>query len=204
MQPKTIVIHIWDDRIIIWSNSKTYIEKLSNRSISLGKIFNTTKFIKDFEQIIKKYQFNKRLTSSNITVVTEPIIFPADKEMIKLCLEKLAFNKITFVNITDFYNLTRHSAYLKISNNYIYLTRKNIKGNKESIFIDLKLFKNSIELFAKHLSTILKNNKIIIIGDVDNLDSYSQKIEYYSNNHAYYIDNAFNYIIKNLSNTLQK
>ncbi|MBQ6687399.1 MAG: hypothetical protein IJN03_02630 [Bacilli bacterium] len=204
MQPKTIVLHIWDDELIIWYKEKTYIEKLSNRVISYGKIFNPSEFIKYFEKIIKKYGLNKGIFNYNVTVVTEPITLPSEKEIIKMCLEKLAFNKINYINIADLYNLNYNKVYLKISNNYIYLTKKIFKGKKESIYIDQKLFKNNINLFANHLSVLLKNKKIIIIGNVDNLESYSQLIERNSNNQTYYVDNSYNYIINNLINTLKK
>ena len=132
MQPNNIIIFLVDDNIVLYKE-KLIKEKLKKNLINNGKITKTQEFYKNLESILKKHKLNKGIINNNITVLVDPTYTQADTQIISNILDKLSFNKITFINILTLLNIKKNNIWLIVNKNYMYLIHINYKNNKVEI-----------------------------------------------------------------------
>ena len=86
----------------------------------------------------------------------------------------------------------------------MYIVHFNYKNKVETIFIELKLFKNNIRLLINHLTIFIKRKQAILLGFYEDLEKLAETIESVSNSRVYYINDTFSYYINKIENTLDK
>lgn len=201
MNQKQLIMYIIDNDLYLYKD-KLIKEKAKPNVFRYGKISKPKEFIKFFESIIKKYKLNKSLLNNSITVIIDPTYTQADTDILNDILDKLSFNKISFINIINLLVITRKRIYFIIAKHYMYLIHLNYKNNVETIFIDYKLFKNNINILLNHLIIFFKKKQVIVLGITGEIDSIAEKIEELSKTPTFYIQEPINYLIEKAKNTL--
>jgi len=197
MKPKDLIMYLVDDILIIYKEN-IIIEKITNNSFNKGKVSKPQDFLKFLDSIIKKHKLNKGIINNNITVLIDPNYTQADTEILNSILEKLMFNKITFINITKLLEVSKKRVWLIANNKYMFFVYKNFKNKTSHFFIDLEFFKNNINILIKHLLIFIKRKQVIVLGMRDNIDDLASKLETISKSQVYYIDDTFNYYLTKL------
>ncbi len=202
MKPNNLIMYIADNNIILWHNDNTYTEKVIRKSICYGKIYNTDIFIKSFANILKKHKLNKGMLNNNIYVILDPNYSQLEIEALKYCLEKLSFNKINFINVLDFHKFKKNNIFIIIHKNYLHISYLNYKQRIESVFVDFRLFSNNTKILCNCISSLIKKKKIIIFGFNHDTEMLAQKIEEYTHNKTFYINDPCAFILNKIKNTL--
>jgi len=194
MKPNDLIMYIADDEVFLWKESLIR-EKAKRNIINNGKVAKPQEFLKFLETILKKNKLNKGIINNNIIVLVDPNYTQADTEVINNILDQLSFNKIRFINILSLLDISKNKIWIIANKKYMYLIHYNYKNKIEAIFIDLKLFKNNINMLIRHLLIFIKRKQTIIIGIYDNLEMLATKIEKESKSNIYFIDDTITYFI---------
>jgi len=202
MKPKDILMYIVDNSVILWSNYEMIFKSSFKKAVLNGKISRPTDFTKSLEKLIKKHKLNSGLFNNNLIVLVEPNYTEANIETLKNCLDKLSFNKVKIINITNICRLKKNTIWLLTNESYMYIIYLDYKSKAQNIFVDYRLFNNNLLTLIKHLSTIFKKKRIILLGNNSKIEELASTIEQITNNKTYYIDDSLKYIFKNIANTL--
>ena len=185
-----------DDYINLYNKNinKIIVYKPYKNTLNKGRIIDREKFIKLYSKLLKEYKLNNHIFGNSIKVIINNNINKEDINLIKIVLEELNYQNISFVKEIRYLNINSKSIYVCFNNNYFYLYYLDDFGNIIMLMYDYN--KINLLLVSKVIK-YLNKKEIYIFGKnyqelINILDKY--KIDYY-----YYYDSD-NLILKKIIN----
>lgn len=189
------LLYFSNNDIYFYDKKKKILFSDTFSSLENDEIINQKEFSKEFNKFILKNKINLSIFGHNITFITNYTYTNFYKiNLLEILLEY--FKSVTFINVTDFLNITNKAAYLNITDNYIdyYYFKGNIRHQR----IILSLFNNNIIKTVNHLLTIYKPKKIYIYGNNSEIPQISNQLSKELIISVIFIENYNTYVIKSL------
>lgn len=189
------LLYFSNNDIYFYDKKKKRLFSDTFSSLENDEIINQKEFSKEFNKFILKNKINLSIFGQNIIFITNYTYTNFYKtNLLEILLEY--FKSVTFINVTDFLNITNKTAYLNITDNYIdyYYFKGNIKHQR----IILSLFNNNIIKTVNHLLTIYKPKKIYIYGNNPEIPQISNQLSKELIISVMFIENYNTYVIKSV------
>lgn len=187
--------------ILYFSNSNIYFfDKKKNQmfsdfffSLKNDEVINKQEFTKEFNKFLLKNKIKLSIFGNKVIFITNYDYTNFYKfNLQELLLEY--FKSVTFVNVTDFLNISNKVAYLNITDNYIdYYYFKITKKHQRLM---LSLFNNSILKAYNHFLSIYKPKKIYIYGNNLEIPKISNQLSKEQAISVIFVENYATYVIK--------
>lgn len=190
-------LYIVDNTIEFYQKkSKQFFEyNLSKKIVEQGKIVHQPKFLREFQNFLKKNHIIKKLQKNNLYIIIPPKFNEIDKETWKQIFENTSFQKMKFVKETNCYSLKKNVLWINLNQDYAYLTYLS-KHHKESLVLQNNyLGYNLAEQLLRFLEQNKSIKKIFLFGSNKEINQISEKIEKITKKMVLYFERAKYYII---------
>lgn len=193
------LLYMTDDIIYLKNRKKSNIirYKISKNIIRNGRIYNISRFIKEYNKLLNDNHLNNNLFGDTIKIIINPLYNPADIAFLKQIMEKFNYRKIVFENETKRYKLNMQNAYLNTYDNYLFLSYIDEYKKIKSYFIPSNFFENIQELL-KYIKIKIKNRELYLIGKGESIKDiftlfekeYQNKTYIYKNHELYLLESV--------------
>ncbi len=186
----------FNDEKIYLKNEKTkkiIIEKINNNIIKNGKINNIEKFIKMYENLIKKYKLNNNIFGETIKIIVNPTYNSADTMLLKSIFEKFNYRKIIIENETKYYKINNCNSFLNINNSYKILSMLDEYKKIKTYLIPNGYFEENDEF--EFIKKKIENKDIYLLGEGKKLEEFFQIFEKKYKNKTYLFNNNETYLL---------
>ena len=186
----------FNDEKIYLKNEKTkkiIIEKINNNIIKNGKINNIEKFIKMYENLIKKYKLNNNIFGETIKIIVNPTYSSADTMLLKSIFEKFNYRKIIIENETKYYKINNCNSFLNINNSYKILSMLDEYKKIKTYIIPNGYFEENDEF--EFIKKKIENKDIYLLGEGKKLEEFFQIFEKKYKNKTYLFNNNETYLL---------
>lgn len=150
-----------DDYINLYNkrDNKLIIYKPYKKTLKVGHIINSEKFLKSFRKLLDKNDISNKILSSSISVVINSSYNIEDKKLITTILEELNYKKITFINEINYFNLSKNTVLINCNYSYYILYYLDQLGNVSLNIVDYNIY--NFDVILKLLGLLHK--KIVIL-----------------------------------------
>ena len=186
----------FNDEKIYLKNEKTkkiIIEKINNNIIKNGKINNIEKFIKMYENLIKKYKLNNNIFGETIKIIVNPTYNSADTMLLKSIFEKFNYRKIIIENEAKYYKINNCNSFLNINNSYKILSMLDEYKKIKTYLIPNGYFEENDEF--EFIKKKIENKDIYLLGEGKKLEEFFQIFEKKYKNKTYLFNNNETYLL---------
>lgn len=190
------LIYLTDEIIYLKNQKKSKIirYKIGKNIIQYGKVYNVDKFLKTYDDLIRKNHLNNNLFGDTIKVIINPTYTPADIKFLKYLLEKFNYRKILFENETKKYKLNNQNAYLNVLDNYSILSYIDEYKKTRSYFIPINFFPDLKELL-RYIKSKIGIKELYLIGKGEMISEIFQLFEKTYQNKTYIYTNSELYLL---------
>ena len=188
-------IYFNDEKIYLKNEKKKkkIIEKINNNIIKNGKINNIEKFIKMYENLIKKYKLNNNIFGETIKIIVNPTYNSADTMLLKSIFEKFNYRKIIIENETKYYKINNCNSFLNINNSYKILSMLDEYKKIKTYLIPNGYFEENDEF--EFIKKKIENKDIYLLGEGKKLEEFFQIFEKKYKNKTYLFNNNETYLL---------
>ena len=188
-------IYFNDEKIYLKNKKikKIIIEKINNNIIKNGKINNIEKFIKMYENLIKKYKLNNNIFGETIKIIVNPTYNSADTMLLKSIFEKFNYRKIIIENETKYYKINNCNSFLNINNSYKILSMLDEYKKIKTYLIPNGYFEENDEF--EFIKKKIENKDIYLLGEGKKLEEFFQIFEKKYKNKTYLFNNNETYLL---------
>lgn len=197
MKKHLYFLYLLDNKILFFNElNQIYREIIPPKIIKEGKIIHKPKFIKLFQQFLKKNHLIKRFQYSVLYVIMPPNFEEIDKEILKYVFDDLHFQECKTIKETNLISVKKNELWINLNDSYAYLFFGEKKGIEFSLIKDNYLKLSIEEQIKNYLLKEKKIKKIIFYGDNKNIPLLCSTIIKKYNKSCYFFENYDNYLLK--------
>lgn len=190
-------LYLTDDTLYLKSKDEVIKWKVRQNVLKNGKIASISKFTKEYEKLMQKYNLNNSIFGQTIKIIVNSAYLDSDITVLKNIFTCLSYRKVIVEKELKYLSLTASKAYLLIYDTYSFLYYLDEYQKARSILIDSNIFAESSE-YEKYIARKVKGKELFLLGQGDKLNHFFQTFEknyniltYLYNNHAtYFVDKS--------------